>query len=206
LRRYTNFFDPASIVTKKALDQPYYALQQQFGNYDQYRTTALATSPVDEDGSLKYRLDLAYQDLESFKRFVNDERVFIAPKLSWTPNDRFEANFELEYKFEDRVNDFGIPVIGNRPAPVPLNTFLGDGAKGQKMNSVVVAFDWAFKLNDDWQIKNRFLHEDWDINYFDAQPDFMINDRELARFAVTGQAFHETYATNLDLLGKFDLY
>jgi iron complex outermembrane receptor protein len=231
LRRYTNFFDPANIeqievvkgpaavlygqiqpggmvniVTKKAWDKPYYSLQQQFGNYDQYRTTAEATGPIDENGTLKYRLDLAYQDLGSFKRFVNDERVFIAPTLRWTPNDRFEANFELEYKFEDRVNDFGIPAIGNRPAPVPLNTFLGDGSKGPKMNSVVVAFDWAFKLNDDWQIKNRFLHEDWDIDYFDAQPNFMINDRELARFAVTGQAFHETYATNLDLLGHFDLF
>ena len=230
LRRYTNYSDPANleqvevikgpaavlygqiqpggmvnVVTKKALDKPYYSLQQQFGSYDQYRTTAAATGPIDEARTLKYRFDASYQDLGSFKKYVGDERVFIAPKLSWAPNDRFEANAELEYKHEKRVDDNGIPNIGNRPAPIPFDTFLGDMAKGPTMDSVLTAFDWALKFNDHWQVKNRFMHEDWDIDYFDLMPNGMINATQMARFAVTGKAHHETYGTNLDLLGNFDL-
>lgn len=231
LRRYTNYSDPANIeqvevvkgpaavlygqiqpggmvnvVTKKALDKPYYSLQQQFGNYDQYRTTAAATGPIDQSGTLKYRFDASYQDMGSNKKFINDERVFLAPKLSWTPNDRFEANFELEYKHEKRVDDNGIPAIGDRPARIPLNTYLGDGSKGPEMNTILTAFDWAFKINNNWQIKNRFMHEDWDIKYYDLAPNGMINATQMARFAISGKAVHETYGTNLDLLGNFDLF
>lgn len=231
LRRYTNYSDPANIeqieilkgpaavlfgriqpggmvniVTKKAQDIPYYSLQQQFGSYGQYRTTAAATGPLDKAGTLKYRLDMSYQDIGSNKKFINDERVFFAPKMNWTPNNHFEANLELEYKHEKRVNDLGIPAIGNRPAPIPLNTYLGDSAKGPVMDTVLVAFDWAYKLNENWQIKNRFLHENWDIQYYDTQPNGLHTDnRTMDRFAVTGAASHETYATNLDLTGKFEL-
>lgn len=230
LRRSANYFDPANIeqieilkgpaavlygriqpggmvniVTKKAQDIPNYSLQQQFGSYGQYRTTAAATGPLDRAGTLKYRIDMSYQDISSNKKFINDERVFLAPKLSWTPNDRFEANLELEYKHEKRVNDLGIPAIGNRPAPIPLNTYLGDSAKGPVMDTVLVAFDWAFKLNDNWQVKNRFLHENWDIQYYDTSPNGVRTDkRTMDRFAITGAASHETYATNLDLVGQFE--
>ncbi len=231
LRRYTNYSDPANIeqvevvkgpaavlygqiqpggmvnvVTKKALDKPYYSLQQQFGNYDQYRTTAAATGPIDKAGTLKYRFDASYQDMGSNKKFIYDERVFLAPKLTWTPNDRFEANLELEYKHEKRVNDYGVPAIRNRPAPIPLDSYLGDAAKGPTLDNVLIAFDWAFKLNNNWQIKNRFMHEDWDINYYDTSPNGMANATEMKRYAVTGKAVHETYGTNLDLVGNFDLY
>ena len=231
LRRYTNYSDPANIeqvevvkgpaavlygqiqpggmvnvVTKKALDKPYYSLQQQFGNYDQYRTTAAATGPIDKAGTLKYRFDASYQDMGSNKKFIYDERVFLAPKLNWTPNDRFEANLELEYKHEKRVNDYGVPAIGNRPAPIPLNTYLGDSAKGPTLDNVLIAFDWAYKLNNNWQIKNRFMHEDWDIDYYDTSPNGMSSATVMKRYAVTGKAVHETYGTNLDLVGNFDLY
>ncbi|MDD2863125.1 MAG: TonB-dependent receptor [Methylococcales bacterium] len=230
LRRYTNYSDPSNIeeleiikgpaavlygqiqpggmvnvVTKKASNTPYYSLQQQFGNYDQYRTTAAATGPIDEAKTLEYRLDASYQDMGSFKKYVGDERVFLAPKLSWTPNDRFEANAELEYKHEKRVNDNGIPTIGSRPAPVALNTFLGDLNKGPVMNSILTAFDWSYKFNDKWQVKNRFMHEDWDINYFDLQPQYMIDSTMLQRFPITGMAYHDTYGTNLDLIGHVDI-
>ncbi len=128
LRRGMNNFDPANIdqlevlkspaamlygrgqpggmvnyVTKKGLNKPYYSLQQQFGTYDQYRTTVDATGPLDEAGTLSYRFNGSYQDMGSFKDFINDQRVFIAPTLSYKPNDRFEANFELEYKHEKRL-------------------------------------------------------------------------------------------------------
>jgi len=228
LRRYTNYSDPVNleqvevikgpaavlygqiqpggmvnVVTKKALDKPYYSLQQQFGSYDQYRTTAAATGPLDDAKTLKYRFDASYQDLGSFKKYVGDERVFLAPKLSWTPNDQFEANAELEYKYEQRVDDNGIPQIGNRPAPVAFDTFLGDMNKGPKMNSVLTALDWSYKFDQNWQIKNRFMHEDWNIDYFDIMPNGMRNASQMNRFAVTGLADHETYGTNLDLTGNF---
>ena len=194
-------------VTKKGLDIPYYSLQQQFGSYDQYRTTADATGPIDKDGKLRYRLNFAYQDIGSFKQFINKERYFVAPTLTWRPNDRFEANLEFEHKHEKKVNDWGIPSIGNRPAPVPLNRSYQDSAKGPTLDATLVAYDWAFKFNDNWKVKNRFLWENQDIEYYDVGNDSLQADnRTLNRFIITGPANTETFSTNLDVTGNFDLF
>jgi iron complex outermembrane receptor protein len=194
-------------VTKKGLDTPTYSVQQQFGSYDQYRTTADATGPVDKDGKLRYRVNFSYQDIGSFKQFINDERYFIAPTLSWRPNDRFEANLELEHKHERKVDDWGIPAIGNRPAPVPLNSNYQDNARKGTLDSTLIAYDWAFKFNDDWKLKNRFLWEDWDVGYNEIKINgLQADNRTLDRMYWKGAGTQETYATNLDLIGKFNLF
>ncbi|MEC4748521.1 TonB-dependent siderophore receptor [Methylomicrobium sp. Wu6] len=194
-------------VTKKGLDIPTYSVQQQFGSYDQYRTTADATGPIDKDGKLRYRVNMSYQDIGSFKQFVNDERYFIAPTLSWRPNDRFDANLEFEHKHEKKVNDFGIPSIGNRPAPVPLSRSYLDSANGPVSDTTLVAYDWAFKFNDDWKLKNRFLWENWDMQYNDigGSGALRADNQTLNRTVFSGPANQETYSTNLDLSGKFNL-
>ncbi|AEG01112.1 TonB-dependent siderophore receptor [Methylomonas methanica] len=194
-------------TTKKGWDAPAYSLQQQFGSYDQYRTTADATGPIDKDGKLRYRLNFSYQDIGSFKQFVNNERYFVAPTLTWRPNDRFEANLELEHKHEKKVNDWGIPSIGNRPAPVPLSRSYLDSDKPTENDTTLVAYDWAFKFNDDWALKNRFLWENWDIQYNDIGGTISLqaDNRTLDRRLITGHSNQETYSTNLDLSGKFNL-
>lgn len=194
-------------VTKKGLDTPTYSVQQQFGSYDQYRTTADATGPIDKNGKLRYRVNLAYQDIGSFKQFVNNERYFIAPTLSWRPNDRFEANLEFEHKHEKKINDYGIPAIGSRPAPVPLNRSYLDSANGPVSDTTLVAYDWAFKFNDDWQLKNRFLWENWDMQYNDigGTGALRADNQTLNRTVFSGPANQETYSTNLDLSGKFNM-
>jgi len=192
--------------TKKGLDTAQYSVQQQFGSYDKYRTTADATGPIDKNGKLRYRLNFSYQDIGSFKQFINNERYFVAPTLSWRPNDRFEANLELEHKHEKKVNDWGIPSIGTRPAAVPLSRSYQDGAKPTTLDNTLVAYDWAFKLNDDWKLKNRFLWENQDIQYYDTGNDgLQADNRTLNRFIITGPANTETYSTNLDLTGNFKL-
>lgn len=194
-------------VTKKGLDTPYYSVQQQFGSYDQYRTSADATGPIDKDGKVRYRVNFSYQDIGSFKQFINNERYFVAPTLSWRPNDRFEANVEVEYKHEDKINDWGVPSIGKRPAPVPLSRSYQDSdKKPTSLESTLVAYDWGFKLNDDWKLKNRFLWDNQDIQYYDTGNDYLDADnRTLNRFIITGPANTETYSTNLDLTGQFNV-
>jgi iron complex outermembrane receptor protein len=199
-----------NITTKKPLATPYYALQQQFGSYDLYRTTVDATGPIDDAKTLLYRFNATYLDNGSFKDMVNNDRVFIAPTLSWRPNDKFEANLELEYKHDNFVNDYGVPVLkgANRPVKLPSNTFLGDSAayRGEQEN-VLIGADWKFNFNDKWKLTNRFLWEDWSQKETDIIPMSMRADnRTLNRGLFKVQQSWETFTTNLDLNGKFNLF
>lgn len=199
-----------NITTKKPLATPYYALQQQFGSYDLYRTTVDATGPIDDAKTVLYRFNAAYLDKGSFKDMVGSDRVFIAPTLSWRPNDKFEANAELEYKRDNVTMDAGLPVLNgaNRPTKLPTNRYLGDSAANlAEQESVLIGYDWTFHFNDDWKLTNRFLWEDWNVKQFSVNPvSLRADNRTLNRGLSYGQRAFETYATNLDLNGKFDLF
>jgi iron complex outermembrane recepter protein len=194
-------------VTKKPLSNPYYSLQQQFGSYDQYRTTVDATGPINQDNTLLYRFNGAYQDMQSFRQFIGDERVFIAPTLTWKPNEKFEANLELEYKHDTIVNDNGIPAIGTRPALIPLNRSLLDNDRGHKIENVLIGFNWTYHFNDDWKLTNRFQWQDWNTDFYSTFPFGMqANNALMDRGLNYESANVENHAINLDLTGKFELF
>jgi len=200
-----------NITTKKPLATPYYALQQQFGSYDLYRTTVDATGPIDDAKTVLYRFNGTYLENGSFRGdMVNSDRVFIAPTLSWRPNDKFEANVELEYKHDAVTMDTGVPVLNgaNRPPNLPHNRFLGDSADNQAIQDrVMVGYDWTYRFNDDWKVTNRFLWQDWSMDQFGINPNGLRADnRTLNRTLSYGQRAFEAYATNLDVVGKFDLF
>ncbi|WP_051299929.1 TonB-dependent siderophore receptor [Methylobacter luteus] len=202
-----------NVVTKKPLDKPYYALEQQFGSYDLYRTTIDATGPINDDRSLLYRFDLAYQNNDLFIDKMDQERVFVAPSLSWKPSDRTEVNLNLEYQYDTRTSYTGLPVLGNRPVNVPVTRFYGFGTDNETsvFEKVLVGFDWSHQFNDDWKIQHRFHYYnlDYQINNssFFPRPVNPLNQRTAVRNVSTRPIDDtDTVATSIDLTGKFELF
>ncbi len=195
-----------NLVTKRPLAEPYYALQQQFGSYDLYRTTAEATGPLTADGSLLYRLDFAYQDSNSFQDFVFLDRFFVAPALTWRPTDRLEFNLSYEHQEDDLNFANGIPALGRRPAPVPISFSSDDGDDSYERERDLVAFDCSYQFLEGWKVTNRFTAyfvdlDQTDVVGFDTVDE---NDPIMDRFFLEGVQNHNSYATNLDLTGRFE--
>ncbi|OAI02802.1 TonB-dependent siderophore receptor [Methylomonas methanica] len=195
-------------VTKKALDVPYYSLQQQFGSFSEFRTTVDATGPLDKDKTLLYRFNAAYDEGNSFRDFVDHERVFIAPKLTWRPNDRFEANVEIEKRHENYTEDYGVPVLGNRPVTNRRSLFTGDPAIKPSQDTTLIYADWSFKFNDDWGLRHKFQWDETDIVFGGVAPNSKINadGHTLDRFGILGTSNRRSYSTSLDLTGKFQTF
>jgi iron complex outermembrane recepter protein len=196
-----------NLTTKRPLEEAYYSIQQQFGSYDLFRTTIDATGPIMDDKSLLYRVNLAYKDNNSFQDFVTQQSIFVAPSLTWRPNDRFEGNLDIEYQHNEftDVSDIAIPSIGNRPAPIPVTRFLGDPAAKNVQDRIMVALDWTYKFNNDWKLTNRFQYND---NHYDQRTLFSLgfdedNTRLLNRGLWHADMNRTTFGTNLDLTGHF---
>lgn len=195
-------------VTKRPLDTPYYAVQQQFGSWDLSRTSVDATGPLTPDGSLLYRFNGSYLDTESFRDFVSDQRTFLAPAVTWRPNREFELTIEAERKLSSFQPDIGIPAVAGRPAPIPLKRSLADGPDLESLESTLLAADWTWKFNEDWQLTQRYLHKDWSLSYNQIlNQGLQADGRTLDRAASKSSSdpFHQGgYATNLDLNGQIE--
>jgi iron complex outermembrane receptor protein len=203
-----------NIVTKRPLDTPYYSLQQQFGSFDFYRTTADATGPVTQDKSVLYRVNLAYENSGSFREFLEHDRVFFAPTFHWTINDQTQANFHMEYQHDKSPFDHGFPVAGNRPAHLPRERNLGEPGSRNESETFNVGFDWSHAFNDNWTLRHRFdavLLPKMDTvpsvySGFLGGPCSPATGCQVNRLTYMNKSNSENYYTTLDLLGKFETW
>jgi len=195
-----------NLITKQPLASPFYALQQQFGSYDFYRTTADATGPVTQDNSLLYRLNLDYENSGSFQDFVYNKRVFVAPVVTWNISPKTQATLELEYLHSTDNLQAPIPNLGNRPAPVSRSFSFGQPWSKENTDDILVGLNWSHAFNENWTLQHRF-----NANFteqggnpgsfaYGVQPDGTYSQGSAT---VKGLAA-DRYFNTVNLNGKFD--
>jgi iron complex outermembrane recepter protein len=202
-----------NIVTKRPQATPYYALEQQFGSYDLYRTTLDATGTLNSDNSLMYRFNLEYLDKKSFRDFAFTDRIFLAPSLTWKISDRTQLDLDFIYSDEDTLEDHGVVALGNRPANIPINRFLGEPStdlSNSTLYNTMLTLTHAF--NDDWTVKARFDHlrrhtVDPQTGASGLQEDpAQPNYGELSRFFFGGSNPSDYFYGNVNLNGRFNTW
>lgn len=197
-----------NLVPKAPQAAPYYSLQQQFGSYNLFRTTLDATGGLNQDNSLLYRLNFAYEDKGSFRQFVDNHHFFVAPVLQWRISDRTQITAEMEYKTGKYAHDYGFPAMSNRPANLPINRQLGESFNSAEFDEITAGLHWSHTFNDNWEIKHRFYLQRTDEDDDVALPSALRADnRTLDRFyAGFRNNKIDTYTTNLDLTGNFETF
>ncbi|NJA07427.1 TonB-dependent receptor [Methylococcaceae bacterium WWC4] len=194
-------------VTKRPLADSHYSLEQRFGSYDYYRTQAYATGAVTDDKSVLYGLDLSYLNSDSFREHSFNDRVFVAPSLTWRPTDRTELNLTVEYLNEDRVYDSGLPATSAGILPLPITRQFDNPGLNDNHENILVDFNWSHQFNNDWKIQNGVvsMHRDFESNEtyaggFNAATDM------LDRYAWFGQESTDMNTVYMNLTGKFNTF
>jgi len=116
-----------NVVTKQPLAEPHLAVEQQAGAFDRQRTQLDAGGPLTSSGSLLYRFNAAYETANSFRDYLSNRRLFLAPVATWKISPQSETTGYLEYLHSDDPTDSGLPLIGSTIPPVPIARRLEDG-------------------------------------------------------------------------------
>jgi iron complex outermembrane recepter protein len=204
-----------NLVTKRPQATSYNSIQQQFGSYGFYRTTADSTGAITSDNKLLYRVNLSYNNAGSYRDFVSTDSFFIAPSFTWNISDRTQANLDIEYQHFDNTSDSGIPPMGTRPAPVTINRQIGDPLNNKNVGDrTYVGANWSHAFNEKWKLTHRFgaefLNKKTDFTFFFGQPDaagnLVNNDANWNgnRGFNNGIVHQQNYYTTLNLTGKFN--
>jgi iron complex outermembrane receptor protein len=107
--------DPGGIVntvTKKPLDENRKSINFATGSYNTTRISGDFTGPMNESKTLLYRLNIAYQNAESFRVLQGGKDLVIAPSISFIPDDKTQVNFDFVYSKTDSRLDRGQPIFG----------------------------------------------------------------------------------------------
>ncbi|HUN92025.1 MAG TPA: TonB-dependent siderophore receptor [Burkholderiaceae bacterium] len=194
-------------ATKQPQDTPYYALQETVGSFGTTRTEVDLTSAIDERKTLQYRLDADYTRANSFVDFENSRNVFFAPSISYRPTDRFDVTIQGEYQHVSNVDsDPNFPAVGNRPAAIPISTYLEDPGvtvpNPDTMTKKFVAYHWTYRLGGDWQIVNRLAYNDLPEHVTNMYFASVSSTGDGINSLQYGPAGVQTLSTNLELTGS----
>ena len=195
-----------NIVTKKPEAEPQYSVTGRAGSFDFYRGDIDLNQPLTEDGKLLARFIASYQNSDSFRdRFIDSERIQVAPSLRWAPTSRTTVDLELEYYEQDQQNDFGLVAVDGNALALPRERFLGEPGDRIKADELRVQTTIDHRFNDDWSLRTLARFSDTSQTPTQSYPFGLAADgRTLNRRFYDVHASWQNYALQANLTGQFE--
>lgn len=85
------------IISKRPADEPLREIELQYGSYGRVQAAFDLSGPVTEDGSVLYRLTGVGRDARNAIEAIKDDRVMIAPAITWKPDEGTKLTVLGEY-------------------------------------------------------------------------------------------------------------
>jgi iron complex outermembrane recepter protein len=188
-------------ITKKPVAEPLADIGFSAGSHDHYRLEA------DLGGSLAnsvfYRLNLGYEDSESFRDQTANNGLFIAPVMTWVISDRTSLTAEVEHKRSEYTWDLGLP-RSPLSLQVPVERFLGEPDGINEVDSTYVNTRLEHQVSDSWKLR-QVLGYAWTDGDYGLRSPFRIgaDGRTVQRTAYDTWEKSETLVAQHEIVGDF---
>jgi len=188
----TNPGGTVNMVTKKPLAEERKSVSFTTGSFNTFRATADFTGPLNDRQTLLYRLNLGYENAESFRNQMQYKTVVVAPSVSFLPRPGTRFNADLVYSGINTLLDRGRPIFQNDNSllstPITFNLSQpGDYLRQQNL---------ALTLSFTQQLTDRIT---FNASYLKFRFDEQLNEHGFNRY-ITRDSI-ELYFT--DRLTKF---
>jgi catecholate siderophore receptor len=165
-----------------------------YGMYDFKRSSIDAETAYDD---LAARLNLMWQDSDSFRDYNYNNRWGIAPSFRYKISADTELTANLLHQEENGVFDYGVPMYKGKPADVPINTYYGfpdNQMQDTDVNVGTVALSHRF--NDEFSVKNTVRYGEYDRKYL-THLFGAVTDTGLTSTVARTQALRGNHQENL---------
>jgi iron complex outermembrane receptor protein len=202
-----NISGVVNTITKKPQSEPFYELGYTRGSFEFNRATLDATGPLTSDNSLLYRLNVAYEDSDSFRNFdERNQNFLIAPALTWRIGPRTTLAAEFEYLNYSYPFESGFP-LEPEVLDLPLNRILSEpGLDATTGDLTSFSYDLEHQFNDSWKVRQGFnvAIANIDIGSTRFYGTLLDDRRTLERTARRGNQRNENVTLQNELSGKFN--
>src|SRR5690554_2895140 len=138
------------------------------GSWGQVRPTFDVYDAVNESENLAFRINGAFEHLNSYRKSVMNERLYINPSLAWKANEKTTIVFEMDYLDDSRTSDPGTinlaPNDSNAIYDLPYDKFLGFEENISVTENATYAVRLNRKLNDKLNFRAALFASTLNVN------------------------------------------
>ncbi len=164
-------------VSKRPVHDGLHEIGVQVGDDDRKQVMADLSGAVPGSDTLDYRLTLLKRESDTAQRHINDDKLYIAPALTWRPNA--DTSLTLLSFYQRTKTRFSAPLpyqlvedVGTGPVRIGREDFIGE-PNYDKMNGEMYAFGYelAHRFSDTVRLSHKLRYFDADVtwNYLQAQ-------------------------------------
>ncbi|MCQ4161668.1 TonB-dependent siderophore receptor [Roseomonas sp. GC11] len=146
-----------ALTSKRPTDEPLHEIELSAGNYNARQIAGDFSGRLTEDGVWSYRLTGLLRDSDTMVNHVPDNRLYIAPALTWRPDGDTSVTFLAQASRNNSAYNYGVPMefALNKPA-VRSGTFIGEPGF-DKTQSEVFSLGWQaeHRLDETWTLRQN---------------------------------------------------
>ncbi|VEP13007.1 conserved exported hypothetical protein [Hyella patelloides LEGE 07179] len=198
-----------NLVTKQPLSEPFYSVSFGAGNFDTYEGAVDISGPLNESKTVKYRLNLSYENYESFRDFVNGERFLVSPTLTWDIGENTSINFFGQYISESETTDDGFPADGSiisiPSGEIPQERFLSEDFAEFEQEQFRIGYRLNHQFDNTWSLRHTLEYSEYNPNRFAVFPDeFNLDTGELTRNEYGTDETYTRLFASVDAIAEFN--
>lgn len=194
-----------NIITKQPTAERFVEMGGQWGSFEQVRGTIDSGGSLNQDGTVLYRFNLAAGRQNSYRDFVDGDRLLVAPVVSWQVTPDTKVTVETEFLRNRAVFDRGVVAINKQLGFLPISRFLGEPGQRIDQSSDTLQVRVDHRFDADWQMRlatylnsNSFVGEAVEVRGLSPDNRTALRDRNFRNYRAAvalGQA---------ELVGRFD--
>ncbi|MFO2466078.1 TonB-dependent siderophore receptor [Pseudomonas sp. 15FMM2] len=208
-----------NMVSKRPSETPVHQVVLEAGTYEHKSAAIDLSGPLDEQGQFLYRLTGLVKDEQGEIDYFENKRQFIAPSLTWRPNDDTSLTLFAQYQKDKGVPEAqGLPASGtiwdNPNGKIDRDLFIGEpGVNQYNREQFALGYELSHRLNDTWTLKQNARYAEVDDRYtaplhgyhFVANPATgAMDQRYLERYSVDWSQTNKVFGVDNIAQAQFD--
>lgn len=150
-------------VSKRPTTEPLREIGVEYGTYDRKTFKADIGGAIGESGALSYRLVGLVRRADTRLDEDRDDRVYLAPSLTWQPSAATRFTLLASYQEDDQSyawgNQLRNPGALGQPDP---SVNIGGLDNRWKRTNTTVGYELEHRLSDTWQLRQNLRYGDLD--------------------------------------------
>ena len=170
-----------NMVSKRPQSETQREVQLQLGSNARKQVAADFTGPIDTEGKWLYRLVAVNRDSGTQVDHAPDDRILVAPSLTWRPNADTSLTLQALYQKDKSGSLIGFfpwqgTLLPSLYGQIPTSTFMGEpGFDRYDSRNTSLGYLFSHRLNDTWTFRQNLRSTETKVVYNTSYTSFTAN-------------------------------